>query len=171
MGAIYKECAACNFRYASIDDDLCDECYSDYQGTKIAEINERHILCQSVNSDGSLCQNPAKHFIPFEGNVCADHLGNSEPAGAPRAPRKKFRLRNLQLDETGRSAAKGKGRVPMPPPTKVMDDSRTQRTRTRGDAERSALLEETCSTCGGTGRSRDGRSSCSANCDDGYSTE
>lgn len=45
----------------------------------------------------------------------------------------------------------GKGRVPMPPPSKVMEDSRTKRQRTRG-TEDDAALYDYCGTCGGTGR-------------------
>lgn len=93
MGAIYKECVGCNLRYASIDEDLCEECYSDYQ-----------------------------IYTEYEAM-------------------------------TAKEAKSGKGRVPMPPPSKVMDDSRTKRNRTRGDSERSEVFADLCYSCRGTGRS------------------
>lgn len=130
MGAIYKQCVGCSTRYASVDEDLCDDCFTDFQGMRTAVIQERHIPCQSVNADGSMCQNPAQHYIPYEGNVCTDHLGESVAQGPARPPGR------------GRSAAEGAGRVPVPPPTIVHEDSRTHRTRTRGDEIRSVLNEQ-----------------------------
>lgn len=60
--------------------------------------------------------------------------------------------------------AKGKGRVPMPPPSKVMDDSRTKRTKTRGDSSRSEIFSDLCYDCMGTGKSHYGDEVCTA-CD------
>lgn len=52
--------------------------------------------------------------------------------------------------EKGRGSGGGKT---IAPGSRVMEDSRTQRQRTRGDAGRAAIEEEKCGTCGGTGRS------------------
>lgn len=93
MGAIYKECVGCNVRYASVDEDLCETCFTDYQP-----------------------------YTEYEVMAAKEAKGN-------------------------------RGRVPMPPPSKVMEDSRTKRNRTRGDASRSEVFEDLCYDCGGTGKS------------------
>lgn len=66
--------------------------------------------------------------------------------------------------QTMKESKGGKGRVPMPPSRKIMEDSRTQRTRTRGDNSRATFLEDLCIDCGGSGKVSGSQDYC-LNCD------
>lgn len=97
------------FRPSALDTDgwgykaECDICITLAGGNTFvneANVQPRHIPCQRLVG-GLPCQNPAEHYVPFEGNVCPSCLGDSKSEGAAREPEGRPKLRDLEIGADG----------------------------------------------------------------------